>query len=73
MSDAMILFRQKKLLLYLSRLIKQTVYSSFNPTVMKRGVFLMTSPGDTALTTLLLSALNHGLPGDTAANTKQHQ
>lgn len=29
----------------------------------------MTSPGDTALTTLLLSALNHGLPGDTVANT----
>lgn len=29
----------------------------------------MTSPGDTALTTLLLSALNHGLPGDTVTIT----
>lgn len=29
----------------------------------------MTSPGDTALTTLLLSALNQGLPGDTVTIT----
>lgn len=36
---------------------------------MKRGAFLTTSPGETDLTTLLLSALSQGLPEDPVGKT----